>query len=218
MLDGLIDSAARFSQPSDRRFYGVTVAKVINNIDLSGGSQVQLEIPWLPNFKPWARIAVLMAGKNSGTYFMPQPQDEVLVAFNQGDIREPYVIGCLWNDQDPAPASTPQDAVNKRLIRTPRGHQVEFDDANQSIAITSSTQHKIKVEPNKVAIEISGNAATLTLDSKGNVSIEAAQSIVFKAPDITISGDKNVVIKGGVRTSVRGGKTCEIAAGIVKIN
>jgi uncharacterized protein involved in type VI secretion and phage assembly len=218
MPDGLIESAVQFTQPSDRRFYGVTVATVIDNKDLTGQNHVRLDIPWLPGFKPWARVAVLMAGSRRGTYFIPQKDDEVLVAFNQGDIREPYVIGSLWNQQDPAPTSNPMDATHKRIIRTPRGHQVEFDDAAQSITITTSTKQKLSMDPNQVEIEISGSAATITLDKEGTVSIKAARSIELKAPDISIHGTKKVDITSGVRTSIAGGKNCSIRAGIVNIN
>src|SRR5688500_8354972 len=84
-------------EPDDTRINGVCTAMVLSNFDSTGEGRVQLMIPWLPGYMPWARVSVPMAGLARGTYFIPQMGDEVLVAFSQGDVREPFVIGSLWN-------------------------------------------------------------------------------------------------------------------------
>jgi len=38
-----------------------------------------------------------------GAGFLPEVDDEVLVAFAHGDMRSPYFIGSLWNDKDKPP-------------------------------------------------------------------------------------------------------------------
>src|SRR5579862_1946328 len=75
-MSTLIDSAVP-DAPPDMRFYGVAIAEVVSNIDESGLGRVQLRLPWLPGYQPWARVAVLSAGSNRGTYFIPQTGDEV---------------------------------------------------------------------------------------------------------------------------------------------
>jgi uncharacterized protein involved in type VI secretion and phage assembly len=158
MLDGLVETAAQAEMPTDRRIYGVVLAQVVDNVDFSGLGRVQIHLPFLPEIDPWARVATLMAGMSAvgtryGAYFIPQPGDEVLVAFNHGDVNEPYIIGSLWNGVDRPPTLVPTDAVNKRILRTPQGHEVEFDDLSQSIIITSSTKQKITIDPTKVELE-----------------------------------------------------------------
>src|SRR6516225_12492049 len=106
-------------KPSPEKVVGLSVATVINNIDSTGEARVQLMLPWLPGLTPWARVATTMAGMLRGTFFVPQIGDEVLVAFNQGDIREPFVVGTLWNTIDRPPSLSPTDAVTQRKIRTP---------------------------------------------------------------------------------------------------
>ena len=54
---------------------------------------------------PWARVAVPMAGMACGFYFIPDIDDEVLVAFEHGDLDRPFVLGGLWNSDDPPPES-----------------------------------------------------------------------------------------------------------------
>src|ERR1700750_2275998 len=84
------------------RIYGVVVAVVTNNQDPDGFGRVKVKFPWLSDVdeSSWARIAAPMAGKARGIYFLPEVDDEVLVIFEHGDVRSPYVLGALWNCQD----------------------------------------------------------------------------------------------------------------------
>jgi uncharacterized protein involved in type VI secretion and phage assembly len=216
--DGLIDTAAQAGNVCERHVYGVVIAKVTNNVDATGEGRVQVELPWLPGVRPWARLARL----DAGTYFVPQPGTEVLVAFNQGDLREPYVLGSLWNGKDRPPTEAPQDPVTKRIIRTPGGHDLEFDDLSQSIRIKNMRGHSVTIGPDKVQIaarDASGQKemASITLTAAGNLSIEAARSIELKAPSITIDGDL-VKVEGNASTEISSGATCSIKAALVKIN
>jgi uncharacterized protein involved in type VI secretion and phage assembly len=218
MANGLIDTAAQAEAPAERRIYGVAVAQVINNVDTSGQGRVQVHLPWMPELEPWARVAVPMAGRGRGTFIIPQRDDEVLVIFNHGDVREPYVIGSLWNAQDRPPATNPQDAVNKRLIRTPQGHEIELDDAQQSIKITSSSGQKVTIDPSKIELETAENRAKLTLDKdESKVTIEATQSLLLKAQQITIEGE-TIRIKGNSNVQLQGGNLCDVQANTVRIN
>ena len=81
---------------------GVVVGLVTDNNDPNNGARVKLKFPWLDdNYESdWARITQLGAGPNSGALFVPEVNDEVLVAFEFGDIRRPYVVGSLYNGQD----------------------------------------------------------------------------------------------------------------------
>jgi phage baseplate assembly protein V len=217
MSNGLIGTAARAQAPRDRRIYGVTVGEVVENIDTTGQGRVKIRLPWLPSIEPWCRVAVPMAGAERGFYFIPQVGDEVLVAFNHGDIREPYIIGCLWNGQDSPPTQVPTDAVNKRIIRTPAGHQIELDDAAQSITITSTTDHKVTIDPEKIELATARDTVTLSLSTEGGVSIEAKTSLELKAKKIRIEGTV-IDIQGDTSTSINGGNLCDIQASLVRIN
>lgn len=218
MADGLIETAAAVRTPTDNRIYGVTVATVVDNIDLTGQGRVQVRLPWLPGIFPWARVAVPMAGPNRGMYFIPQEKDEVLVAFNHGDIREPYIIGSLWNAQDRPPVDSPQDAVDKCVIRTPRGHRIELDDKEQSITITGSTGHKITIEPKDIKVETAKGTVKVSLEQEsGNTSVEAKGSLTISAENITLDA-RNLITIRGRNSEIDGGEFCDLHAGTVKIN
>ena len=86
-MGDLIDAATREAVWEDKRIYGVAPAEVVSNLDLTGLGRVQLRLPWLPGYSPWARVAAFSAGSGRGGYFIPQNGDEVLVAFSHGDVR-----------------------------------------------------------------------------------------------------------------------------------
>src|SRR5689334_20529628 len=90
-----------------KRLYGVFPAKVTDIKDPDSQGRVKIALPWSPDdgsgYQVWARLAVLMAGNNRGTWFVPDTDDEVLVAFEGGDPRRPYVVGALWNGSDAPP-------------------------------------------------------------------------------------------------------------------
>jgi phage baseplate assembly protein V len=210
-MSDLINSAAG-EHGNDSRIYGVAVAEVLSNWDSLGLGRVQLRLPWMPDFQPWARVSVLSAGAERGTYFIPQVGEEVLVAFNQGDVREPYVIGSLWNSQDKPPAN---DAQSKRIIRTPAGHEVEFDDTFQSIIITDVSGHTITLDPDGIVLEAGlsklklGKDGTVTLEGT-TISIKAKATAELKGASVEVSADASATLKGG--------GLCTVQGGLVKIN
>jgi uncharacterized protein involved in type VI secretion and phage assembly len=218
MACALVQSAAQADMPTeDKRIYGVAVAQVIDNIDLERQGRVQLSYPWFPGIEPWARVATVSAGDERGTYFIPQTGDEVLVAFNHGDIREPFVIGSLWNGADRPPASDFTSPVTKRIIRTPRSHQIVFDDEAQSITINTQIGHKIVIGPSKIEITTHRNQAAIVLDNEGKVSIRAESRLELKAESILIEGSE-VSVKCDALAEIDGGGLCEIKAALVTIN
>lgn len=105
---------AQFRDPQEEqeeadRIYGVVVGRVINMLDPNALGRLQVQLPFIDalDLSPWARVASPMAGLFHGTYFIPNLGDEVLVAFEHGDINAPYIIGSLWNAVARPPLSSP---------------------------------------------------------------------------------------------------------------
>jgi phage baseplate assembly protein V len=217
---GLIDTAANANTKEEPRFQGIAIAQVVNNVDVKGLARVQIRLPWLAGGTlVWARVAAPMAGLNHGTYFMPLPGTEVVVAFNSGDTGDPIIIGSLWNSLDRPPALLPNDPTTKRVIRTPLGHEIEFNEATQSISITTNLQQQIVLDPSGIRMTTAGpgGGTTTTMDTAGNVSIAATTSISLNAPTINIQGS-TVNVTGTSGANINGGGQCSIKAGMVHIN
>ncbi|MBL8298428.1 MAG: hypothetical protein JNN30_08785 [Rhodanobacteraceae bacterium] len=204
-------------EPDDRRIHGVCPALVISNTDLLTEGRIQIQVPWLPGFLLWARVAVPMAGIANGTFFIPQVGDEVLVAFAQGDVREAYVIGCLWSTTARPPALTPVDPTIKRVIRTPLGHEIAFDESQAKLTITNMALHSVTLGPDGIELATVGGAASIKLGVEGEVSIIAAKSfsVTTGMLDLTAIGDASV---SSAALTLDGGASCVVRGGKVNIN
>lgn len=180
---------------STGQIQGVVTAKVISLEDPEQVGRVQVMYPWLPKYKGadlasnWARLASPMAGKERGLYYLPEVDDEVLVAFEHGDPNFPYIVGMLWNHKDKPPTGTAQivakdkKKVNQRVLCSRSGHKIILDDTDGKEQIIIQD----KTEKNKIVIDSRKNSMTinvekdLTLVAKGNASIEATGDLALKS-------------------------------------
>jgi uncharacterized protein involved in type VI secretion and phage assembly len=136
--------------------------------------QVKLEFPWLDDEyrSNWVPIATVMSGKERGSFLMPEVGDQVLVGFEHGHIDHPCVIGFMWNG-----AAKPKESdVQNRVIRTPGGHELRFEDraGSRKVVLISSDGHRIELDDSPAGKKLqltSKNGLTITLDDK-DASIE----------------------------------------------
>jgi uncharacterized protein involved in type VI secretion and phage assembly len=212
MNGGLVDSATQIDAPDDRRIYGVATARVIANCDRTHLGRVQVRLPWLPGYEPWARLAAA----DQGNYFIPKVDDEVLVVFNHGDVSEPYVIGQVWNSDKRPPAEQEGDPVNKRIIRTPKKHEIVFDDQDKSIAITHADGHQIKIDSSEIKITLAEEKGSMILNKSGDITVKASSSVTIEAKTINLKGE-SVTVECKQSASINGGNSCSIDASQILI-
>ncbi len=113
-----------------------------------------------------ARCAAMMAGNERGSFFMPEPGDEVLVGFEGGDMDRPVIIGALWSDVDAPPAhADTSESNNIRTIVSRLGHQLTFDD-------TSGSGKVILKSAGEFTLEMDDSAKKVTLSTPGNMKLE----------------------------------------------
>jgi uncharacterized protein involved in type VI secretion and phage assembly len=206
-----------------QQFPGFAIAPgiVTEPLDITGEGRVKVRVPAIPSFEPWARVVSPGAGGSRGLCWTPQLDDEVLVAFSQNDLNAAYVIGGLWSTRDRPPLSLPTDFIIKRVIKTGiaggLGHEIEFDDALQSIKITSSTKQSITIDPVKIEIAGTGGAVSISLNTlTQTVSIQAPVKIELKAAQISIEG-ATIDLKGSV-INVQSAGPCSVQGLPIKLN
>jgi uncharacterized protein involved in type VI secretion and phage assembly len=202
--------------------YAISPGIVTNNVDFLGQGRVQVRIPALPAFEPWCRLSAIGAGASRGFIWVPEIDDEVLVAFSQNDERDAYILGGLWSTTARPPLDLFSDFVIKRVIKTGKteglGHEVLFDDALQSITITSSTDQKITIEPTKIELESTGGTLKITMDlTSQTISISAPLKVEVKATQLSLEGTAQVDIKGAI-INLQATGPCSIQGLPVKIN
>lgn len=172
------------------RLYGVYPALVTDVQDPDRQGRVQVRLPFVDENDgggalAWARLATLMAGKGRGTWFIPEVDDEVLVAFTAGDPRRPVVIGALWNGVDDPPET--MDAGNDlRSITSRSGHRLTFDDSAGAEKVELRTQGGLTLTLDDAGggtVTLShANGAQIVIDSAGNVEITANVRVKIRAP------------------------------------
>jgi uncharacterized protein involved in type VI secretion and phage assembly len=206
-----------------QQFPGFAIAPgiVTEPLDVTGEGRVKVRVPSLPSFEPWARVVSLGAGGSRGFVWTPQIDDEVLVAFAQNDLNAAYVIGGLWSTRDRPPLTLPTDFLIKRVLKTGvaggLGHEIEFDDALQSIKITSSTKQTITIDPIEIKIAGTGGAVSISLNTvTQTVSIQAPLKLELKAAQISLEG-ATIDIKGTM-INVQSAGPCSVQGLPIKLN
>ena len=200
VLEQLVEAAER------ARLYGAYPATVTDVRDPDSQGRVKVRLPWMPDnegggYDVWARLATMMAGANRGTWFIPDVGDEVLVVFEGGDARRPYVVGALWNGKDSPPEqmdgagnNSKKSITSRRDIRitlddteggetltlkTPMGQTIEMKDGGITIEIKDVSGNSVKLEPSGITVtaaaQVKVQCATMEV-SAGMVTVNAGMS------------------------------------------
>jgi hypothetical protein len=221
------------------------VGIVTDNNDPKGLGRVRVQFPTLnPETSSkgheswWARVVGLGAGgmglgKTRGFHCLPEINDEVLVAFEHGDIHRPYVIGGVWNGKE-KPPDTVKNTVFKgkvrlRTFKTRTGHYLQFVEEDKlsskaGIYIRSSKKHQIRINDSDRFIEIKtagghrikmdDRLRSITIHSTGTISMDAPRDISIRAGGlVNISAGANVGIRAGGAVNAQAGGLIGFTAG-----
>ena len=198
-----------------RGIVGVVIGIVTNNRDTEGMGRVKVRFPWRGDSDEsyWARVSTVMAGEDRGTFFLPEVDDEVLVAFEHGDINHPYVIGALWNGVDTPPETNADGKNNIRTIKSRSGHEIIFDDNHEQnsekITIHTNAGHTILLDDSagaeKIEIKDKTDNNKITIDSVQNsINIESAMQLKIKANVVEIEGTTSLTLKSNAVLTIQG--------------
>ncbi|HET8797747.1 MAG TPA: phage baseplate assembly protein V [Thermoanaerobaculia bacterium] len=190
------------------KWFGVYPAVVSNINDPESQGRVKITLPWAPDtgsekYDAWARIATLMAGGKRGSWLIPDVGDEVLVAFEGGDPRRPFVLGGLWNGQDAPPESMDSAGKNyKKVLRSRNGVKVTLDDTDgreQFIAETPGGQ-KFTLKDGPGSIEIAdSNGNSIRMEASG-ITINTSAALTINASTMTVNAS-SVTVTGSTTLS-----------------
>ena len=173
-----------------------------------------------------------MAGAGRGFEFIPEVNDEVLVAFEYDDINKPYILGSLWNGKDKPPEDNStivqSGKVQKRIIHSRSGHVITLDDSDGSEKITIVD----KTGKNSIEIDSSSNALTIKTDGpinmetkddvtiKGNnINLEAKADAVMKAnSNVNLEANAKATVKGSAGVDVEASGPANIKGAVINLN
>jgi len=184
----------------------LAVAIVTDNQDPKNEGRVKVRYPWLSSdhASDWARVVSPGGGAGRGLQVLPEINDEVLVGFELGDLHHPYVLGGLWNGQDPPPEPSAEvigdGEVQRRLFRSRTGHMLLWDDSDPGGGITIEDRNGNRVhldsKEDGITIEARGD---ITLRAEGALRLEAGAALELEGMGVTMDGKTGQVkISGSI--------------------
>lgn len=206
MINHLMKYKEQEYEEQANKIYGVVTALVTNNKDPDKKGRVKVKYGWMGEAKAiesgWARMVSLMAGNARGMHFLPEVDDEVLVAFEHGNINFPYIVGALWNGTDKVIEENADGKNNIKMIKSRSGHKITLDDTDgkeKFIIEDKSGKRQISFDVSKKELSITNDEADgkIIVKAKGDVQITSDKKIDIKSKTgISIKSDGDVSIEG----------------------
>ena len=203
-----------------RQYYGKYRGFVVDNRDPEKRGRLKLKVPTVLGDQDtgWALPCLPFGGlANQGLFMIPEVDAQVWVEFEEGNLDHPIWVGVFWQQTSDTPQEAALEEPTTRIIRTPSGHVLQFDDQSGeeqfrlahpagteltinpqgTVELTDAAGAKLTMdsESNKVVLQDSnGNTVTLDAsgtkiqDSNGNQVEMAAAGITLKAVKIVLDG------------------------------
>ncbi|MGH9226702.1 MAG: VgrG-related protein [Acidimicrobiales bacterium] len=226
---------------------GLVIGIVTNNKDPEGLGRIKVKFPTLSDQEEswWARVAAIGAGPERGLSVLYEINDEVLVAFEHGDLRRPIILGGLWSTQKKphmGGKETDTAGVEARTWRSRTGHTVALNDstmpATSFVSITLADKKTVlKMAEDKVLLH---SPTPITIESDQGITIKATADLTIDAMNITMKAQNAIniegtqltakgrattnvegattTVKGSATVSVEGGALAAVKGAIVKLN
>lgn len=215
----MFDLMEEGSGSRENRIEGIVLGIVTNNQDELRLGRVKIKFPWSGegDETQWARVVTFMAGKEMGAFFLPEVGDEVIVAFDHGDMNHPYVLGALWNGKSKPPSTNDDGQNNIRMLKSRSGHVITFNDGEgaEKVEVRTKSGHTILLDesPGKENITIKDKSGNnyIEIDSVQNaITIQSGTKLILKAKDMELASDGRLSIKAKGDLTIKGA--------VVKIN
>lgn len=176
----------------DARYFGVYPAIVTNIVDPSSLGRVQVKFPWLgddgADVRAWATLLTPYADDDQGYEMIPSVDTQVVVAFEAGNLRRPYVVGACWNGAESLPEA-PTSSNDKRLIKSRAKSLLEFDDTEGASKVTLSMQsgHQLVLDDLAQQVQLTHmNGCTIVMNVAGQIQITANSTVEVTAPALNV--------------------------------
>jgi uncharacterized protein involved in type VI secretion and phage assembly len=175
-----------------RRHFGVYPAIVTDIVDPDSLGRIEVKFPWLgssgADVRAWATLCTPYADDDQGIEILPAVDSQVVIAFEAGDLRRPYIIGACWNGKEKLPED-PATPNNKRLWKTRAGSLLEFDDTDGAPKVTLSMKsgHMVVMDDGAQEVKIvHSNGSIITLNAAGQIQIQANATVEVTASALNV--------------------------------
>lgn len=174
------------------RYFGVFPAIVTDVVDPDRLGRIQVKFPWLgvagESVRAWATLLTPYAEDDQGFEMLPSVDTQVVVAFEAGELRRPYILGAAWNGREALPEAA-DAANNKRLIKTRSGSLLEFDDTSGAAKVTLSMRsgHQLVLDDSAQEVKLAhSNGCRITFSASGQIQIQANSTVEVTASAVNV--------------------------------
>ncbi len=174
------------------RYFGVYPALVTDVVDPDSLGRIEIKFPWLGedggDVRAWATLLTPYADDDQGIEILPAVDTQVVVAFEGGDLRRPYIVGACWNGKEALPQA-PEQPNNKRLWRSRAKSLLEFDDTAGAAKVTLSMQsgHKLVLDDATQEVKLMhANGCVITFTAAGQIEIQANSTVDITASALNV--------------------------------
>jgi Rhs element Vgr protein len=201
--------------------HGLQIGKVTQlESDPDGEDRIQIKCPMINNDSDgiWARIATLDAGKERGSFFRPEIDDEVIVGFINDNPNDAIVLGMLNSSAKPAPLKAKDDNHEKGFVTRSKIKFI-FNDEKKSVVLETPKGKKITVDDDAGIIKLEDESSNVMILNSDGIKLESMGKIEIKAlKDVSIEGlnvslKANAMFKG---EGLAGAQLTSFGATIVK--
>jgi uncharacterized protein involved in type VI secretion and phage assembly len=178
---------------SGPRYFGLYPALVTDLVDPDGLGRVEVRLPWLGDdaedeVRAWATLLSPYADDDQGLMTLPEVDSQVVVGFEAGDPRRPYVVGACWNGRERLPRE-PAKANDLRVLRTRSGSELEFDDAQGAAKVTLRTAsgHTLVLDDGGSSVTLEhANGSVVTFNAGGQIEVRANATVEVTAAAVNV--------------------------------
>lgn len=226
MFDEISERQITRTETGDERIIGVAVGIVTENYDKDMPGKLCISIPVRDkeaNTLKWIKNTAPYSGNSWGQYFLPEVGDQVLLAFEYGNIEKPYVIGAIPKDNDRFLTSSFDEHNQFKRIVTKYGNEIVFEDHKEGegekdkITISTSKQsHKILMDNENKKIIVSdkeNNCRVEMLTEKGEVKLNAAKKLKITVGDgikINMDGESGAISIKAKKVSIEASESLNL--------
>ncbi len=221
---------------AQRKHYGKYRGFVVDNADPQQRARLRLRVPsvlagadtgWALPCLPFGGLA------DQGLFLVPEIDAQVWVEFEEGDLSQPIWTGTFWQKSGDPPKEAALEEPTTRLLKTPGGHLLQFDDksgeerfylshpkgaemeidADGIVALTDAAGAKLTLDAkaSEVVLEDAGgntmtmsSSGTTVEDANGNKLEMAAAGITVKAMKIVLDGTQVMLAGEGGEPVIKG--------------
>ena len=204
------------------KYYGKYRGFVVDNNDPEQLGRLKVRVPSIlgNTVTGWALPCLPFGGlADQGLFLVPEVGAQVWVEFEEGELSHPIWTGTFWQSGD-VPSEAAIAPPTTRLLKTPSGHRLQFDDASgqEKYTLHHPVGSDMTIDAQGTIQLTDANGAKVTLDvtaTQVEVADSSGNKLTMSATGTTVqdgSGNKIEMTAAGVKVTASATVTVEGAA------